>query len=190
MKKLCWLIVLMTAVWFVGFLLFNRQINSFVLDSQTPTEAIIVLTGGRNRIPEATKLYNLGLADKMFISGVNQKSSLRQIENRNAISIKSKDHVHLGLKARDTIGNAVETNEWLRQNNIKSIRLVTSNYHIPRSLLEFQARNNDLQIIVHPVYSDKVQKKWWKSWGSFCLIATEYNKFLYVLLTKNIIEDW
>lgn len=189
MKKLVLGLLLVVGTWFCGFLYFNYRINSFVLDEKTHTEAIIVLTGGRNRIHEAGRLYNAGLSGKMFISGVSRAVSLPQIERRNDIQINDKSAVHLGQEAQDTIGNAVETNEWLQKNNIKSIRLVTSNYHIPRSLLEFENRNKDLLIIAHPVFSDKVQKKWWKSWGSFYLIATEYNKFLYVLLTKNIIEE-
>ena len=74
----------------------------------------------------------------------------------------------------------------MEKNNISSIRLVTSNYHIPRSLEEFYAQNQNLQIVVHPVYSENISKKWWKSWGSFLLIASEYNKFLYVWLSRRL----
>ena len=74
----------------------------------------------------------------------------------------------------------------MEQNDIKSIRLVTSNYHMPRSIEEFYFQNPDMKIIVHPVYSDFVAKEWWKSARSFYLIASEYNKFLYVWLARRI----
>ena len=185
-KALLLLFVALLGVWAGGFWFFVRQIYAYPRDESTKTEAIIVLTGGRNRITEAGKLYNRKLADKLFISGVNKRVSLNQIERRNEISLQAKSRVQLGQKAKDTIGNAEESMEWINQNKIKSVRLVTSNYHIPRSLLEFRSRLPELEIIAYQVYSENVQQQWWRSWGSFTLLATEYNKYLYVLLTKKL----
>ena len=185
MKKLLLLLFgVFLGAWAIGFCFFVRQIYAYPQDETTQTEAIIVLTGGRNRIAVAGELYNRGLAKKLFISGVNQRVSLNQIERRNEISLQEKSGVQLGQKAKDTIGNALESVEWINRHKVKSVRLVTSNYHIPRSLLEFRNRLPKLEIIAYPVYSEKVQKQWWQSWGSFSLLATEYNKYLYVLLTK------
>ena len=86
----------------------------------------------------------------------------------------------------NTVENAIETSEWIRKNNVKSIRLVTSNYHIPRSLEEFRSLNPQVKIIPHPVYSENVSPQWWKNGGSFYLIASEYNKFLYVYLRTRL----
>lgn len=72
------------------------------------------------------------------------------------------------------------------KNNIRSIRLVTSNYHMPRSMAEFRANNREVTILAHPVYSERVRKNWWRSWRSFVLIASEYNKFLYVWIKNRI----
>ena len=170
--------------WFVGFLNFCQQIYNYPQDHTTHTDALIVLTGGRNRINVAGELYNKNIADSMFISGGNKNVSLEHIEELNGISLSNKDNVFLDQKSLDTIGNARESIEWIKNNNIRSIRLVTSNYHIPRSLLEFKSRFPDLQIIIHPVYSNKVRKKWWRNWGTFVLIATEYNKYLWVLMRE------
>ena len=186
-KLLFFSILVVLAAWFVGFCFFTKQIYSYPQDNESKTEAIIVLTGGKNRITEAGKLYNRKLGDKLFISGVNEQVSLGQIERRNEIKLKSKSKVELGQKARDTIGNAEESVEWINQNHIDSVRLVTSNYHIPRSLLEFKSRLPDLEIIAYPVYSENVQKQWWKSWGSFVLLTSEYNKYLYVWLKNQFI---
>ena len=179
--------ILAILAWSIGFCAFAHQIYAYPQDDKSKTEAIIVLTGGKNRTTEAGKLYNRKLGDKLFISGVNKQVSLGQIEKRNEIKLKSKSKVELGQKARDTIGNAEESVEWINQNHIKSVRLVTSNYHIPRSLLEFKSRLPDLEIIAYPVYSENVQQQWWKSWGSFALFANEYNKFLYVWLKNKLI---
>ena len=178
--------VLIFVCWIIGFMNFCQQIFNYPQDETTHTDALVVLTGGRNRINVAGKLYNRNLSDVMFISGVNKNVSLSQIEERNHINLVNKDKVHLGQKAQDTIGNAKESIEWIKKHKIKSVRLVTSNYHIPRSLLEFKSRFPDLQIIVYPVYSEKVRKKWWRNWGTFLLIATEYNKYLWVLIREKV----
>ena len=86
----------------------------------------------------------------------------------------------------DAIIALIETGEWIRKNKVRSIRLVTSNYHIPRSLEEFRSQNPQIKIVPHPVYSENVSPQWWKNRGSFCLIASEYNKFLYVYLRTRL----
>ena len=69
------------------FLIFSQRINSYPKDYTTKTEAIIVLTGGRNRIAEAVELFNKGLAKKMFISGVNKRISLNDIKDKQLLHI-------------------------------------------------------------------------------------------------------
>lgn len=179
-KRLLTLSGIVVLLWLGGFVCFAKHINNYPLDSETKTEAVIALTGGRNRISEAVNLLNRGLAEKLFISGVGPQISLSQIQKTQHLNIATDREIILGSEAADTVGNAVETINWLRQNHINSIRLVTSNYHLPRSITEFKAQNPRLKIIAHPVYSEKVEKKWWTSWHTFSLLFTEYNKFLYV----------
>lgn len=185
MKKLFYIATFTVSAWLIGFLIFNHYINSFAYDDSS-TQAIIALTGGRNRIIEATKLLNDGKADKMFISGVAKKASLKAIQKRNGLATENSREIALGKKATNTIENAIETKAWLEQNHVQSIRLVTSNYHLPRSIMEFKAQNPDLKIIAHPVYSEKVYKNWWQSWHSFALIFSEYNKFLCVFVRTHL----
>lgn len=185
-KKLYIGALLLFLIWLAGLQAFNERINSYSLDKDTHTEAIIALTGGRNRIAEAVNLLNENKADKLFISGVEKNTSLKAIQKRQALRIKTDREIIIGKKATNTVENAIETNQWLKENNIQSIRLVTSNYHIPRSMVEFKSLNPEVKIVVHPVYSEKVTKKWWTSWRTFSLIASEYNKFLYVYFRSHI----
>ena len=174
-------------IWFAGFAMFNHVINHYIIDNNTKTSAIVVLTGGRYRLSKAIDLLNVNMADKLFISGVQKNISLSDLKRRKDINVQTKRPIKLGYNAKNTIGNAIESNTWLKQEKINSIRLVTSNYHLPRSVEEFKCQNPDLNIIVHPVFSDKVHKKWWKSWKSFNLLFVEYNKFLYVYIVNNLI---
>ena len=147
--------------------------------SKPTCDAIIALTGGRNRITEAVNLLSHGRADRLFISGVDKDISLHDIQATQRFSVPRKDNIDIGHNASNTVENAQETTQWIKKNHIKSIRLVTSNYHILRSLTEFRRCNPDLKIILHPVYSENIEKKWWTSWQTFSLIFKEYNKFLY-----------
>ena len=184
-KRLLLFFILVLIFWLAGLTWFAYHINHYKIDDKTKTQAIVVLTGGRNRISEAIKLLNNGLADQLFISGVEKNTSLKDICASQDLSVPAKT-VLLEKKSTNTIENAIHTQAWLKKNNIKSIRLVTSNYHLPRSVLEFQFQNPELTIIPHPVFSDHVAKEWWTKIRSFCLIASEYNKFLYVWLMRHL----
>ncbi|MDR1026448.1 MAG: YdcF family protein [Lactobacillus sp.] len=173
-------VFLLAFIWFFGLVYFNHVINNYEVDESIHTDAIVALTGGRNRIPEAINLLNKGMADKLFISGVQKDVSLKEISSRDDVTISTSREITLDNRSRNTIENAVEAVQWVDKNNIKSIRLVTSNYHIPRSLREIRARDKDLEIVINPVYSENVSKNCFFNWGSFSLIASEYNKFLYV----------
>ncbi len=181
------IIVVLFGGWMSGFIIFAHRINDYKTDTSTFTQAVIALTGGKNRILEAVNVYKKGMANKVFISGVSRNVSWEMIKKRQKIELINDDDITIGYRAKNTIGNAKETVAWLKKNKIKSIRLVTSNYHMARSIAEFKLKDEKLKIIPHPVYSDRVEKKWWKSWHTFSLIFKEYNKFLYVYIRSNIL---
>ena len=179
--------MVLVAIWFAGFVAFNHRINAIETDESSKADAIVVLTGGRNRVGKAVHLLNAERADKLFISGVFKNTSLEELQSRGDVEIFNSEQVTLDKEAKNTVENAKITAEWIKDHNIKSIYLVTSNYHMPRSMVEFRYYNPKLEIIPYPVYSDKVDKKWWKNWKSFKLLAGEYNKFIYVLIKDGLI---
>ncbi len=180
MTKLGKIAVGVVLCWFAGFAAFNYYITHYKTDTTSKTDAIIALTGGSNRIKEAVDLLNKDYSSVLFISGVEKNVSLENIMQTQKLSLKKGKKIFIGRASTNTLENAIETNEWIKKNNIRSIRLVTSNYHLPRSYTEFKFRNKDVDIIVNPVFSDKVSSEWWKNGGSFLLTASEYSKFLLV----------
>jgi uncharacterized SAM-binding protein YcdF (DUF218 family) len=63
--------------------------------------------------------------------------------------------VDLGYDAIDTVGNALETAKWVRAHNYRRVLVVTSNYHMPRSLLELHRIDPETQYVGYPiVYTD------------------------------------
>lgn len=172
------LTLILGGLWAGGFLLFVTTLPGQVTDAVTHTDAIVVLTGGRDRLGTGLDLLTSQLGDSLFVSGVprgvDQDDVLRQIG-------RQQDHhdprIQLGHLADDTVGNAQETALWVRDRKITSLRLVTGAYHMPRALLEFRHAMPDIAIVPHPVFPDAVKsREWWRWPGTAALLATEYSK--------------
>ena len=101
--------------WLAGFVLFHHRINHFAPDDGQPADAIVVLTGGKNRIAEAVKLLNDGLGEKLFISGVSKGISLNDLSQRTDITIRTQREITLDDRSTNTIENAIEAAEWIEK---------------------------------------------------------------------------
>jgi uncharacterized SAM-binding protein YcdF (DUF218 family) len=168
------------ALWLGGFFLFVHSIPSKVEDPTTITDAIVVLTGGGDRIKTGVTLLEQGLSKKLFISGVKKGVNFDILMNRQNIEKEVRQEnisqTQLGYLAHNTEQNAKETSEWVKQQGgIQSLRLVTADFHINRSLLEFSRAFPTLKIIPHPVVSLKGPQ----GFVSYYIIIAEYHKFLF-----------
>jgi uncharacterized SAM-binding protein YcdF (DUF218 family) len=176
--------------WITGFLVFAQLIPDTVMAPTIKTEAIVVLTGGTLRLETGIELLTKKQAKKLFVSGVHRGVDVRQLLR---VSQRSPEAVEccisLGYDADDTQGNALETANWLNQQNYKSLRLVTASYHMPRSLLEFRAIMRGIKIIPHPVFPKSFKaKEWWLWPGSAGLILDEYNKYLFSIFRRPFLD--
>ena len=152
-------------------------------NQSTPTDAIVVLTGGRLRLQTGMALLRDGKGRKLFVSGVNHQVDLDELLRVSGNADWAFCCTALGHEADNTLGNARETAQWMRQQGFKSLRLVTAWYHMPRSLLELDRAMPELEIIAHPVFPDEVsQEHWWASRSALILLAGEYGKYLEALL--------
>jgi uncharacterized SAM-binding protein YcdF (DUF218 family) len=121
-------------------------------DAAAKTDAIVVLTGGEERLETAYGLLQKGLASRMFVTGVDRKVTKPELLKRLGDPPQElAARIELGFRAGDTRGNATETAAWFNSQNMKSLRLVTGNYHMRRSLLLFRRALPDARIIAHPV---------------------------------------
>ena len=167
-----------------GLVWFAESIADVVEDTQTTTDAIVVLTGGSQRVQSGLQLLVAGKAKKLFVSGVYHGTDVAALLHAQR---QSPDAVQcciaLGHSADNTYGNALETAAWMRQENYRSLRLVTASYHMRRALLEFARAMPDIRIIPHPVFPDTVrQARWWAWPGTLDLIIGEYDKYLWALV--------
>lgn len=170
--------------WLAGLLVFTEALPRAVEAPLKPTDAVAVLTGGTQRIEAGFAVLSAGKARKMLISGVNPgtgKLSLAQAHPQAAPWLLC--CTDLGFAAVDTTGNAIEIAGWARANDVKSIRVVTAAFHMPRSLYEIGDRLPGVELVPHPVFPPLVRlDRWWMSPGTAGLIASEYSKYLLVML--------
>ena len=172
-------IIFVTIIAF-DFLAFVKNIPLTPTTNVEMTDALVVLTGGTKRLETGLKLLSESRAKKLFISGVYKGVDVRrllQIFEQN--STKLYCCVELGHAAESTEGNAIETREWIKKESYTSIRLVTSNYHMPRSIRLFSYHMPGINIIPQPVFPDSFKgKNWWLWKGTSRLIILEYLKTL------------
>ena len=114
-------------------------------------DGIVALTGREARLVPAVALLERGVGHRLLITGVNpatKKSELKLLLKGGTAFDCCAD---LGFEATDTRGNAREGAEWVRMHGYKSVILVTSNAHMPRSLLEFSARLPEVTLVPYAV---------------------------------------
>ena len=133
-----------------GFIWYSYQIkHSSNIKTPAKSDAIVVLTGGANRIQTAFSLMDKNLGDRLLITGVNwrtSKSAIFSALNRDIHNSKIKvDLDHLAL---DTIGNAKETARWAKKHGYKKLIIVTSDFHVSRSLLELKLAMPNIELII------------------------------------------
>lgn len=175
---------LIPILWAVGLLCFIRYIPDNVKDITTRTDAIVVLTGGSNRLMTGIKLLEEGKAKKLLISGVGEHATINHLKvlskEVDPTQVKPLEpRITIGHLATDTEGNATEASIWMEFQHYRSLRLVTANYHLPRSIMQFHEVMPDITIIPHPVFPNNFKlHEWWKAPGTARLLISEYNKFI------------
>ncbi len=174
------------ALWAVGLAWFGALIPDHVADPRTRTDAIVVLTGGADRIKTGLDLLAGGSAERLLITGVHREVTVAEILKLAPGAPESlSGRIDLGYEADNTSGNAEEAARWIEAHHYRSLRLVTSNYHLPRSMLEFRRMLPGVEIVANPVFPASVSNgAWWRHPASFALVAGEYTKYLVAVLRQ------
>lgn len=166
-------------VFIAGFLQFADTVASLQPPATPKADAIVVLTGGFQRIDQAVDLLKLGAGKRLLISGVHPSTTRSQIRrNTQSSADLFKCCVDIGHAAIDTIGNATETSLWIRNRGYRTILVVTNNYHMPRSLLELRRARPETEFIAYPVVnSDLKTTNWLRNPLVLKAILLEYGKY-------------
>lgn len=147
------------------------------------TDGIVVVTGGQQRVDDGLFLLTNGKADQMLISGVGEGVSRAVLVQELGLDDNEANALfccaELDFTASNTRGNAVAAHQWAQQHGMRSLRLVTANYHMPRALVVFAREMPELDLYQWAVTpADLRTENWWLDWAMFRLLAREYAKYL------------
>ena len=174
MKNLLHITLILIFLWFLGLGAFIYSASTFPSDRHANADAVIVLTGGNGRIEAGLRILAKHRAVRMFISGVDGTAKLNEVLALHQRYSRYASFVEIGQSSYNTISNAQEVKAWIIKNNIRSIILVTADYHMERSLYEFRRILPDITIYAHPVMRTK---NWWLTRHMAFVLLKEYNKY-------------
>lgn len=162
------LIGLVAVAWALGFAVFMLKLAD-PADPATTTDAIVVPTGGPGRIPRGLALIEAGRAKRMLVTGVATGLRKADLVAANGHPRAIACCVDLGREAVDTRSNAEETGRWMHEHGYKSVRLVTSDWHMARARMEVGAAlDGDVTILRDGVPAEQ----------RLGLLVNEYNKLI------------
>lgn len=178
-------LLLVAIAWLAGLVAFVSVIPTASDAPDERTDAIVVLTGGSERLAEGLRLLAAGRGGKLFVSGVGKEVELASLLQGLPPGLALPEPaeraccIALGHGADNTLGNAREAAAWMAGQGFRSLRLVTADYHMPRSLIEFRRAMPDIRIIGHPVFPPQVMRTgWWRWPGTTGLLIGEFDKLL------------
>src|SRR3954470_5665191 len=163
-----------------GFIAFLSQLRGVEIKPARNADGIVVLTGGSSRVSDAMELLAGGYGKRLLISGVHPTNAASDIsrslpDNQSLLGCC----VDLDRSAVNTRSNAVETRRWARDRGFKSLIVVTSNYHMPRAIVELSHEMPDIELIQFAVIGDKWRDEpWWISGATLRLLISEYAKYV------------
>jgi len=176
-------------LWLAGFLIFCGSISSFrTSPPEEHLDAAIVLTGGSNRVNHGFDLLAEEKVRYLLVSGVHEGVKIDDLLKLwgGKISKVDKQSVTLGREAGNTLGNALEAAVWIEDYKVQDGYLITSTYHMPRSLLEFRHALPGVVLVpyaVEPKDFTVERPNYWKT------AFIEYNKFLVTLYRILVYPD-
>ena len=162
------LLALMVLLYALGFALFGVSLAEPA--GAERTEAVVVLTGGKGRIERGMATLKAGHAKRMLISGADPSVTRADLARRLGPGTLAtlRCCVDLGSEAVDTRSNAEEARRWVEARGYRSIRLVTSDWHMRRAAYEFHRDLPDTRIL-----EDAVPTR-----PSLFTLFAEYNKYI------------
>jgi len=164
----------------IGFVTFLSQLREAESKPARKADGIVVLTGGASRVSDAMELLAAGYGKRLLISGVHPLAAASDIsrslsENQSYLECC----VDLDHSAINTRSNAAQTRLWVHERGFKSLIVVTSNYHMPRAIVELSHAMPDVVLIPYAVVGEKWRDEpWWANSTTLRLLLSEYLKYV------------
>lgn len=153
-------------------------------DPPPHADGVVALTGGGGaRLSAAMALLDAGAGGRLLITGVNPSTTDADVRRLAQGSDTAFDCcVDVDRLAGTTVGNAQVAAEWARRNGYDSLIVVTSDYHMPRAILEIHHALTEATLHPYPVHpADVTRRPWWTDAGDARRLMVEYVKYLLIL---------
>jgi uncharacterized SAM-binding protein YcdF (DUF218 family) len=172
-----WTAIIVVGLYLAGFAIFAASLPGSPHEIGK-VDGIVALTGGGMRVDAAVALFEKGVGKRLLISGVNPQATKQQIRKLAHGKKRFDCCADLGYAAENTFGNAKEAAAWARFYKFKRIVLVTSRYHMPRSMAEFRDAMPEVNVVPYPVDPDPGHG----GWARLRTLHSEYAKYLAVTI--------
>ncbi len=175
-----------------GFVIFARNAAETTPPVDPHAQGIVVLTGESARINSGLELLAEGRASRLLISGVNPAVTAKTLAETFGATFGTllACCVDLGHAARNTMGNAAETRAWVAREHFTSLLVVTSDYHMQRSMAELADAMPGIKLLPVPIANPaQPLADWWKTPTTFALLAREYGKYV-LAVTRLAVGHW
>lgn len=188
--KFLTLIAVVALMWLTGLFVFAERVRGLTpAPDPTRADAIVALTGpSAERVNAAVRLLEQGKGDRLLISGVNREVRRQELRALTPGSKKLFNCcVDLGFEAENTVGNAQEIAAWARSRGYDDLIVVTSDYHMPRSLLELRGAAPGVELTPYAVSTPSLDTpSWWRATETARRMTLEYMKYLAVLAREGM----
>ena len=168
-----------------GFFVFAHCVSVMPAAPLRQADGIVALTGDEDRISEAVRILAGGKGQRLLISGVNKSTRVPQLISLNTAGWKEAVLfgccIDLDKRALNTEDNASETTAWVRRRGFRSLIVVTSTYHMPRTLIELRQAMPDVELVPYPVKAPRLEQRWWSDPRTAWVLGKEYMKFITAL---------
>jgi uncharacterized SAM-binding protein YcdF (DUF218 family) len=178
-RLVCGFCFVLAVLYGIGFAIFVIELPAPRIGIAATADAIVALTGEGGRLGPAVTLLEQGNGRRLLITGVNMRNTKHDLKLLLHGGEAFDCCADLGFAALDTRGNAAEAARWARGHDYGSLIVVTANYHMPRSLVEFGAQMPGVKLVPYPVAADTLRVL---SWENAKRLNGEYFKYLASLL--------
>ena len=161
---------LLLVLYTLGFIFFGVTLADPAPADAQATDAIIVITGAPRRIEHGMEVLGEGKGKRLLVAGADPAVTKLDLVRRLGGKRKLVQCcVDLGSESVDTRSNAEESRRWMERHRYRSLRLITSDWHMRRARYEFRRQlGQDYRVLPDAVRTEP----------GFMTLFGEYNKFL------------
>jgi uncharacterized SAM-binding protein YcdF (DUF218 family) len=161
-------ISLAAILWMAGFMAFALFLPQPAPDRDV-TDGIVVMTGSAGRIERGLTLLKAHKAKRLLVSGVDRRVKPHEFAREFHAPVALMDCcIDLGHDSVDTRSNATETSAWIRRYHYKTIRLVTSDWHMARARFDLGTEVDGVKVLKDAVPTEP----------GLVVLVREYNKYV------------